>query len=119
VVAIDKISHYKIRHGANGRIEKYKARFVAKELLQVEGIDYDNTVILVAKYSSIKAIVAITLQMGWRIHHMNVKTMFLNGVVEEEIYIEQLEGFETCNKKTHVCRVKNVGRLKRAVYGLK
>jgi len=44
---------------------------------------------------------------------MDVKTTFLNGVVEEEIYIEQLEGFKTCNKETHVCR------LKRDLYGLK
>eukprot|EP00253_Pinus_taeda_P017758 PITA_17758 len=51
--------------------------------------------------------------MGWKIHQMDVKTAFLNGVIEEEAYIEQLEGFETFNKESHVCR------LKRALYGLK
>jgi hypothetical protein len=51
--------------------------------------------------------------MGWRIHHMDVKTMFLNGIIEEEVYIEQLEGFETFNRESHVCR------LKRVLYGMK
>ena len=51
--------------------------------------------------------------MGWEIHQMDVKTTFLNGVIEEEVYIEQPEGFETHEKRTHVCR------LKKALYGLK
>lgn len=51
--------------------------------------------------------------MGWEIHQMDVKTMFLNGLIEEEVYIEQLECFETHEKKTLVCR------LKKALYGLK
>jgi hypothetical protein len=51
--------------------------------------------------------------MGWKIHQMDVKTTFLNGVIEEEVYIEQPEGFETFNRESHVCR------LKRALYGLK
>ena len=51
--------------------------------------------------------------MGWHIHQMDVKTVFLNGVIEEEVYIEQPEGFEIFNNKSHVCR------LKRVLYGLK
>jgi hypothetical protein len=51
--------------------------------------------------------------MGWRIHHMDVKTVFLNGIIEEEVYIERPEGFEIFNSESHVCR------LKRALYGLK
>eukprot|EP00253_Pinus_taeda_P031092 PITA_31092 len=51
--------------------------------------------------------------MGWKIHQMDVKTAFLNGNIEEEVYIEQLEGFETFDHESHVCR------LKRALYGLK
>ena len=51
--------------------------------------------------------------MGWHIHQMDVKTAFLNGVIEEEVYIEQPEGFEIFSNKSHVCR------LKRALYGLK
>ena len=51
--------------------------------------------------------------MKWKIHQMNVKTAFLNGVVEEEVYVEQPLGFETHERESHVCR------LKKALYGLK
>ena len=51
--------------------------------------------------------------MAWHIHQMDVKTVFLNGVIEEEVYIEQPKGFEIFSSKSHVCR------LKRALYGLK
>jgi hypothetical protein len=51
--------------------------------------------------------------MGWKLHQMNVKTTFLNGEIEEEVYIEQPERFVIHNKKSHVCR------LKKALYGLK
>ena len=51
--------------------------------------------------------------MGWHIHQMDVKTAFLNGIIAEELYIEQPEGFEIFSTESHVCR------LKRALYGLK
>ena len=51
--------------------------------------------------------------MGWRIHQMDVKTVFLNGLIEEEVYIEKPEGFDIFNSESHVCW------LKRALYGLK
>jgi hypothetical protein len=51
--------------------------------------------------------------MGWSIHQMDVKTSFLNGVIEEEIYIEQPHGFEVHDRETHVCR------LKKSLYGFK
>lgn len=80
---------------------------------QKEGVDYNETFAPVARYSSIRAIIFVAAQMGWRIHQMDVKTVFLNGVIEEEIYIEQPEGFEAHERDSHVCR------LKRALYGLK
>jgi hypothetical protein len=80
---------FKVKHAADGSIEKYKARFVAKGYSQVEGIDYEETFSPVARYSSIRSILALAAQMGWKIHQMDVKTTFLNGVIEEEVYIEQ------------------------------
>eukprot|EP00253_Pinus_taeda_P029277 PITA_29277 len=56
---------------------------------------------------------ALSAQMGWKIHQMDVKIEFLNGKIEEEVYIEQPEGFETFDHESHVCR------LKRDLYGLK
>jgi hypothetical protein len=94
-------------------VEKYKARFVARGFSQIEGIDYDETFAPITSYSSIRSILALSAQMSWRIHHMDVKTVFLNGIIEEEVYIEQPEAFETFDRESHVCR------LKRALYGLK
>jgi hypothetical protein len=51
--------------------------------------------------------------MGWRIHQMDVKTTFLNGIIEEEVCIEQTQGFEVHGRESHVCR------MKKALYGLK
>jgi hypothetical protein len=59
---------YKIKHVADGSIEKYKARFMARGFSQKEGEDYDETFSLVAKYTSIKSIIVIASVMGWKLH---------------------------------------------------
>ena len=99
---------YKIKYVADGSVEKCKARFVAKGYAQKGGIDYEETFSPVAKYTSIRTVISLAAQMGWEIHQMDVKTDFLNEVIEEEVYIEQPEGFETHEKKSHVCRLKKV-----------
>ena len=104
---------YKVKQAADGSVEKYKARFVAQGFSQIEEIDYDDTFAPVARYSSIRSILALSTQMGWRIHQMDVKIVFLNEMIDEEVYIEQLEGFETFDRESHVCI------LKRSLYGLK
>ena len=80
---------------------------------QKEGIDDEETFAPVARYNSIRAIMALAAKLGWKLHQMDVKTTFLNGVVEEEVYVEQPLGFETHDRETHVCK------LKKALYGLK
>ena len=80
---------YKIKYAANGSIEKYKARFVARGFSQKEGIDYEETFSLVARYTSIRTILSLASNMKWKLHQMDIKTTFLNGVIEEEVYIEQ------------------------------
>jgi hypothetical protein len=104
---------YKIKHAADGSIEKYEARFVAKGFSQVEVVDYDETFAPVARYTSIRSIIALVASMGWKLHQMDVKTTFLNGEIEEEVYIKKPEGFVVHNKRSHV------SRLKKALYGLK
>jgi hypothetical protein len=104
---------FKIKHVADGSIEKYKARFVAPGFSQKEGIDYEETFAPVARYTSIRTIIDLAAKMKWKLHQMDVKTSFLNGVIEEEVYIEQPQGFEVEVRKSHVCR------LKKALYGLK
>ena len=73
----------------DGSIEKYKARFVARGFSQVEGVDYDETFTPIARYISIRSIISIATEMGWQILQMDVKTAFLNGIIQEEVYIEQ------------------------------
>eukprot|EP00253_Pinus_taeda_P035445 PITA_35445 len=82
---------YKIKHVADGSIEKFKARFVVREFSQVEGVDYEETFAHVARYTSIWSIISIAAEMDWKIHQMDVKTAFLNGFIQEEVYIEQEE----------------------------
>ena len=79
---------YKIKHAADDSIEKYKARFVAWGFSQKKGIDYEETFAPTARYTSIKLVLALATVMKWKIHQMDVKTTFLNGVVEEEVYVE-------------------------------
>lgn len=106
---------YKIKHNANGNIKKYKSIFVAKGFSQKKGIDNEVNFSPMARYTSMQFMMSLTAQMGWQIHQMNVKTMFLNGELEEEMYIEKLEGFVTHNRETQVCRLKRDWyRLKQA-----
>ena len=104
---------YKIKHATDDRIEKYKEIFVAHAFSQKEGIDYKETFGPVDRYTSIRLVLALAAVMKWKIHQMDVKTTFLNGVVEEEVYVEQPLDLETHDRESHVCRLKN------ALYGLK
>jgi hypothetical protein len=104
---------YKIKHATNGSVEKFKARFVARGFSQKEGIDYDEIFAPVSRYTSIRIIISLASVFDWKLHQMNVKTAFLNGEVEQEVYIEQPEGFVIHGKESHVCK------LKKALYGLK
>jgi hypothetical protein len=78
---------FKIKHVADRSIEKYKEIFVARRFSQKEGIDYEETFSLVARYTSIRTIMALAAKMKWKLHQMDVKTTFLNGVFEEEVSI--------------------------------
>ena len=76
---------------------------MAKGFSQVEGIDYEDRFSIVERYSSIRSILALSTQMGWKIHQMDVKITFLNRVIEEEVYIEQPKGFATFNLESRMC----------------
>jgi hypothetical protein len=104
---------FKIKHATDRSIEKYKERFVADGFSQKEVIDYEETFAPVARYTSIRTIIALAAKMKWKLHQMDVKTTLLNGVFEEEVYIEQPQGFEVEDRKTHVYK------LKKDLYGLK
>ena len=88
---------YKIKQKADGSIERYKARVVAKGFSQQFGSDYEETFAPVARYDSFKMLllVAIAAHMGWKPQQMDVKTAFLYGTLKEEIYMRLPEGYRT------------------------
>ena len=97
----------------DGSIDKYKARLVIKGYKQKEGLDYFDTYSLVTRISSIRMLIAIAVIHNLEIHQMDVKTAFLNGDLDEEIYMEQPEGFIVPGQEKKVCR------LIKSLYGLK
>ena len=102
---------FKIKHGPDGEIVKYKARLVAKGFTQVEGIDYTETFAPVTKFSSIRILLALAAKHDLEIHQMDIKSAFLNGDLEEEIFMEAPPGFRE-DKTT-------VWKLWKSLYGLK
>ncbi|KAF1318426.1 Integrase catalytic core protein, partial [Globisporangium splendens] len=104
---------FKVRETVEDLIERYKARLVVKRFLQKYGVDFEETFAPVAKFVSIRIILSIVAQYKLVLHQMDVKTAFLNGLLEEEIYMKQPVGFVDPKYPDHVCK------LKRALYGLK
>ena len=108
---------FKVKHNAGGSIERLgcKARLVAKGCYQEEGIDYEETYSPVARYTSIRSVLAIANQLDLELHQVDVQTAFLNGELEEEIYMSQPEGYKEKGKENYVCKVnKNLSGLKQA-----
>ena len=92
---------------------RYKARLVAKDYAQKEGIDYNEVFSPVVKHSSIRILLALVTQFDMELLQMDVKTTFLHGDLEEEIYITQPDGFKVAGKENWVCK------LNKSLYGLK
>jgi hypothetical protein len=104
---------YKTKLNSDGSIQKYKARLLAKGFKQKLGIDYYETYAPVARLETIRTIIALAAQKKWKLYQLDVKSAFLNGYLEEEIYVEQLEGFLVEGGENKVFK------LKKALYGLK
>ncbi|PKI50935.1 hypothetical protein CRG98_028665 [Punica granatum] len=104
---------FKRKMKADGSIDKYKTRLVIKGYKQKEGLNYFDTYSPVTRINSIRMILAIAALRNLEVHQMDVKTAFPNGDLDEEIYMEQLEGFVAPGNKMKVCK------LVKSLYGLK
>ena len=104
---------FKTKHDSYGNIERHKGRLVAKGYTQKDGIDCKETFSPVSKKDSFRIIMALVAHYDLELHQMDVKTAFLNGNLEEEVYMDQPEGFSVKEKEDMVCK------LKRSIYGLK
>jgi len=96
---------FKIKQGVNGEVGRYKARLVARGFTQTYRVDYNKTFSPIAKFTSIRCILALAALEDMEIHQMEVKTAFLNGELEEEIYMEQPQGFVHQGGEHLVCKL--------------
>ena len=78
---------FKVKRDEVGAIVKHKARLVAKGYVQQEGVDFDEVFAPVARMESIRMLLAVAAREGWLVHHMDVKSAFLNGELKEEVYV--------------------------------
>ena len=100
---------YKVKTGADGSIERHKARLVAQGFTQIYGADYDETFCPVVRQESLRALIALSIQCGLKLHQVDVTTAFLNGILEEEVYMKQPRGFVTEGEEH---------KLKKSIYGM-
>jgi hypothetical protein len=103
---INKKWVYKNKLNEDRYITRSKARLVCKGYAQVEGIDCEETFSPVARMEAIRLLLAYACSKNIKVYHMDVKSSFLNGELEEEVYIEQQEGFQLSENVEYVCKLK-------------
>lgn len=104
---------YKVKYNSDGSISKHKARLVAKGFQQIPGIDFGETFSPVIKATTVRVVLTLAVTFGWQIRQLDVNNAFLNGYLQEYVFMRQPEGFLDHNKPHHVYK------LVKAPYGLK
>ena len=101
---------FKLKVGADGWVEQHKAQLVAQGFSQKY---YDKTFSPVVRFESLSTVIALAMQNGLKLHQIDVTTAFLNGELQEEVYVKQPEGFVAKSQEGLVCKLKG------SIYGLK
>ncbi|WVZ88092.1 hypothetical protein U9M48_034645 [Paspalum notatum var. saurae] len=104
---------FKLKKDAHGVVVRHKARLVAKGYVQRAGIDFEEVFAPVARLDSVRALAAVAAHEGWKLHHLDVKSAFLNGDLKEEVYVAQPSGFVIAGQERRVLH------LRKALYGLR
>lgn len=104
---------FRIKRNADGSIQRYKARLVAKGFHQSPGIDFFQTFSPVVKASTIRVVLSLAVSKGWTLRQLDFNNSFLNGTLDEVVYMTQPPGYEDPSCPSFVCR------LNKAIYGLK
>ncbi|KAM1007578.1 hypothetical protein ACFX2A_004219 [Malus domestica] len=104
---------FKTKMDENGEVDKYKARLVTKGYSQQYGVDFSKVFAPVARMDTIRMVISLAAQKGWEIYQLDVKSAFMHGAIDEEVFVEQPQGYEQKESESKVYR------LKMALYGLK
>ena len=104
---------FTIKYKADGTVERYKARLVAKGFTQTYGIGYEETFATVTKLNTIRILLSLAASLDWKLHQLDVKNAFLNGDLEEEVYMSVPPGLKKKEGNNLVCK------LQKSLYGLK
>jgi hypothetical protein len=98
---------FKVKRDKHGVVSRHKARLVVKGYAQRHDIDYDEVFVSVAQLNSVCLLITLEVHEGWEVHHMDVKSTFLNEELQEEVCIEQPTGFIITDKEHKVLKLKN------------
>ena len=104
---------FKLKKDPDGNVIKHKARLVVKGYSQRQGVDFDEVFAPVARMETVRVLLALAAHGGWQVHHMDVKSAFLNGELAEEVYVQQPPGFVDESSP------QSMLKLSKALYGLK